>query len=116
MLPALESVGVGDGERSEGSFPDVHGGALDELLAIEQFNSRLEAQVLVADWREEYSDYRPHAALGMLTPIDSTAWRMDTHKNSHGGWTGERGPSTSTSTKSGRSTSISRISCAPNRS
>jgi transposase InsO family protein len=40
----------------------------DELLAIEQFDSLLEAQVLVADWRDEYNHYRPHSALGMLTP------------------------------------------------
>jgi putative transposase len=40
----------------------------DELLAIEQFDSLLEAQVLVADWRDEFNDYRPHSALGMLTP------------------------------------------------
>ncbi|NQV07209.1 IS3 family transposase [bacterium] len=31
----------------------------NELLAIESFDTLLEAQVLVADWREEYNDYRP---------------------------------------------------------
>ena len=33
----------------------------DELLALEQFDSLLEAQVLVADWREEYNTYRSHS-------------------------------------------------------
>jgi transposase InsO family protein len=48
----------------------------DELLAIEQFDSLLEAQVLVADWRDEYNHYRPHSALGMLTPTAfATRWR-----------------------------------------
>ena len=42
----------------------------DELLAIEQFDSLLEAQVLVADWRNDYNTYRPHSALGMLTPAE----------------------------------------------
>lgn len=42
----------------------------DELLAIEQFDSLLEAQVLVADWRTDYNTYRPHSALGMLTPAE----------------------------------------------
>jgi putative transposase len=42
----------------------------DELLSIEVFDTLLEAQVLVADWREEYNDYRPHSALGMLTPTE----------------------------------------------
>lgn len=48
----------------------------DELLAIEQFETLLEAQVLVADWRDEYNTYRPHSALGMLTPTEFAArWR-----------------------------------------
>lgn len=47
----------------------------DELLALEQFDSLVEAQVLVADWREEYNTYRPHSALGMLTPVEfATQW------------------------------------------
>jgi putative transposase len=41
----------------------------DELLAIELFDTLLEAQVLVAEWRHEYNHYRaPHSSLGMLTP------------------------------------------------
>ena len=50
----------------------------DELLAIEQFDSLLEAQVLIADWRNEYNNYRPHSALGMLTPAAFAArWRTE---------------------------------------
>ncbi len=50
----------------------------DELLAIEQFDTLLEAQVLVADWRAEYNDYRPHSALGMLTPAEfARKWRTN---------------------------------------
>jgi putative transposase len=48
----------------------------DELLAIEQFDTILEAQVLVADWRTEYNTYRPHSALGMLTLAEfADHWR-----------------------------------------
>ena len=47
----------------------------DELLAIETFNTLLEARVLVEDWRIEYNTVRPHSALGYLTPIDyAKAW------------------------------------------
>ena len=50
----------------------------DELLAIEQFDTLLEAQVLVADWRVEYNDHRPHSALGMLTPTEfARQWRTN---------------------------------------
>jgi transposase InsO family protein len=39
----------------------------DELFAVEQFDSLLEAQVLVADWRIEYNTYRPHSAIVGIT-------------------------------------------------
>jgi len=42
----------------------------DDLLVIEQFDSLLEAQVLVADWRNDYNTYRPHSSLGMVTPAE----------------------------------------------
>ena len=68
----------------------------DELLAIQQFDTLLEAQVLVADWRTEYNTYRPHSALGMLTPRSSrTSGDGPTHPSSHSGWTDEWGPVTS---------------------
>lgn len=40
----------------------------DECLAVEQFDSLLEAKVLIEDWRIDYNHNRPHSALGMLTP------------------------------------------------
>jgi transposase InsO family protein len=40
----------------------------DELLAIEQFASLIEAQVLVGNWRTEYNTYRPHSALDGSRP------------------------------------------------
>jgi putative transposase len=47
----------------------------DELLAIEAFNTLMEARVLVEDWRIEYNTVRPHSALGYLTPTDyAKAW------------------------------------------
>jgi transposase InsO family protein len=50
----------------------------DELLSVESFDTLLEAQVLVADWRTEYNCYRPHSALGMLSPDDfAERWRRD---------------------------------------
>jgi putative transposase len=53
----------------------------DELLAIEQFDTLFEAQVLVADWRTEYNTYRPHSALGMLTPAEfARQWRTNPPK------------------------------------
>ena len=43
----------------------------DELLAIEQFDSLLEARTLVADWRDEYNHYRPTARSACSPPPSS---------------------------------------------
>jgi putative transposase len=40
----------------------------DELLSIELFSCLAEAKVMVADWREDYNEHRPHSALGMQAP------------------------------------------------
>jgi putative transposase len=47
----------------------------DELLNGWQFDSILEAQVLIEDWRIDYNDHRPHTAHGDLTPSEfARAW------------------------------------------
>ncbi len=48
----------------------------DELLALEVFDTLLHARVLVSDWRDEYNQYRPHSALGMLTPTEYATRRQ----------------------------------------
>jgi hypothetical protein len=58
----------------------------DELLAIEQFDTLLEAQVLIADWRTDYNAYRPHSALRRLTPAeyaDQWGGRTDQRRPGH---------------------------------
>jgi putative transposase len=57
-------------------YVESFGGRLrDELLAVEAFNTLLEARVLVEDWRIEDNTIRPHSALGYLTPTDyAKAW------------------------------------------
>lgn len=42
--------------------------ARDELLAVEQFDTLLEAQVLAEDWRRDYNTIRPHSSLGQKPP------------------------------------------------
>jgi len=47
----------------------------DELLNLWQFDSLLEAQVLIEDWRIDYNNNRPHSAHGNLTPVEfATNW------------------------------------------
>jgi putative transposase len=55
-----------------------NGRVRDELLNIEEFGSLLEAQVVVEAWRIEYNTYRPHGALGGLTPTEvRTTWTTE---------------------------------------
>lgn len=42
----------------------------DELLAVEEFTSLLEAQVLGRQWKQSYNHERPHSALGYQTPAE----------------------------------------------
>jgi putative transposase len=42
----------------------------DELLNREVFANLKEAQVLSGDYRDHYNHYRPHGALGYLTPAE----------------------------------------------
>jgi putative transposase len=50
----------------------------DEVLATEQFDTLLEAQVLIGDWKQEYNNYRPHNSLGWRSPVAyATAWKIE---------------------------------------
>jgi putative transposase len=70
---------IDPGSPWQNPWVESYGGRMrDELLAVEQFDSLLEAQVLVADWRIEYNTYRPHSALGMVTPAEfAERWRLN---------------------------------------
>ena len=49
----------------------------DEILNGQLFDSLLEAQVILGDWRDEYNQTRLHSSLGYMPPAEFvTAWRM----------------------------------------
>jgi hypothetical protein len=60
---------------------------------VEQFDTLLEAQVVIEDWRIDYNWHRPHSALDMLAPADYAA-RQDPPETliAHGPTTGVRPP------------------------
>jgi putative transposase len=57
-----------------------NGRVRDELLNLEEFTSLTIAQVLVEAWRIEYNAYRPHSALGGLTPTEYAATWTSTNQ------------------------------------
>ena len=70
-LVGTETVYIEPGSPWETPFVEsFNGRARDELLNVEEFGSVAEAQVLVEAWRIEYNTYRPHSALGGLTPTE----------------------------------------------
>jgi putative transposase len=50
--------------RENGYIESFNGKLRDELLNREIFTTLKEAQVLIADWRKEYNQVRPHSAKG----------------------------------------------------
>ena len=51
-----------------GYIESFNGKLRDELLDREIFDTLLEAQVLIAGWRKEYNQVRPHSSLGYKAP------------------------------------------------
>jgi putative transposase len=56
----------GVGESFNGKFRD-------ECLNLEWFRSRIEAKVVIEQWRRHYNEVRPHSSLGYLTPTEFVA-------------------------------------------
>ena len=68
----------------------------DEFLNGHLFESLLEAQVLLEDWRRQYNQERLHSSLCYLTPVEFKAlWTRKHHERlSHWKWLTNRGPRT----------------------
>jgi len=70
-LSGTTSTYIEPGAPWENPFVESFNGRVrDELLNIEEFGDLPEAQVVVEAWRVEYNTYRPHSALGGLTPAE----------------------------------------------
>jgi putative transposase len=70
------SIFIDPGSPWQNAWIESFNGRLrDELLNGWQFDSLLEAKVLIEDWRIDYNINRPHSAHGELTPNEfAQAW------------------------------------------
>jgi putative transposase len=70
------SIFIDPGSPWQNAWIESFNGRLrDELLNGWQFDSLLEAKVLIEDWRIDYNINRPHSAHGELTPSEfAQAW------------------------------------------
>lgn len=53
-----------------GANESFNGKLRDECLGMHWFQNRVEAKVVIEDWRREYNADRPHSSLGYLTPTE----------------------------------------------
>ena len=66
---AVKTAFIEKGSPQQNPFVERFNGTMrDELLNGEEFDSLLEARVVVNDWVAEYNTLRPHRGLGMMTP------------------------------------------------
>jgi putative transposase len=72
----VDSVFIDPGSPWQNAWIESFNGRLrDEFLNGWQFDTLLEAQVLIEDWRIDYNQNRPHSAHGDLTPSEfAQAW------------------------------------------
>jgi len=52
-----------------GSNESFNGKFRDQCLSLQWFKSRVDAKILIEDFRREYNEIRPHSSLGQLTPL-----------------------------------------------
>lgn len=53
-----------------GKNESFNGKFRDECLSAEWFRNRMEAKVVIEDWRNHYNQVRPHSSLNYCTPIE----------------------------------------------
>ena len=72
----VDSVFIDPGSPWQNAWIESFNSRLrDELLNLWQFDSLLEAQVIIEDHRNDYNNNRPHSALGQQTPAGfATNW------------------------------------------
>ena len=68
-LVSVKTLFIEPGSPWENGYIESFNGKLrDELLAREQFDTLLEAKVLIERWRRHYNTVRPHSSLGYRAP------------------------------------------------
>ena len=78
----VDSVFIDPGSPWQNAWIESFNSRLrDELLNMWQFDSLLEAQVIIEDHRIDYNNNRPHSALGQQTPAGFAAdWTINQPK------------------------------------
>jgi transposase InsO family protein len=78
----ISTVFIEPGSPWQNAYVESFNGKIrDELLAIEEFTTLLEAKIMAEDFRQDYNSYRPHSTLKYQTPDEFT---LEWHNNNPG--------------------------------
>jgi putative transposase len=67
----IETAHIEPGKPWQNGADESFNGRLrDECLSPEWFRSRLEARVIIEQWRRHYNEVRPHSSLDYRTPVE----------------------------------------------
>ena len=64
-----------------GADESFNGKFRDECLSLEWFRPRVEAKVVIEQWRRHYNAIRPHSSLAYLTPDEFKQQHCSTEAN-----------------------------------
>ena len=64
------------GKPTDNAFIESFSGSFrDECLNVNWFLSWEDAKEKITAFKEEYNHFRPHSALGNLTPVEALSWK-----------------------------------------
>ena len=66
----VEGDAAGCDSASSRSARRGHGKFRDECLSMEWFRNRIDAKIVIKQFRQQYNEVRPHSSLGQLTPAE----------------------------------------------
>ena len=68
---SIETAAIDPGKPwQNGSNESFNGKLRDECLSMQWFKNRIDARIVIEDWRREYNAIRPHSSLNNLTPTE----------------------------------------------
>jgi putative transposase len=56
--------------RQNGSNESFNGKLRDECLSMQWFKNRIDAKILIEEFRRQFNEVRPHSSLEQLTPAE----------------------------------------------
>ncbi len=63
-----------------GSNESFNGKFRDECLSMEWFRNRIDAKIVIEQFRRQYNEVRPHSSLGQLTPAEFKQQVLSTNR------------------------------------